>query len=214
MRIAPVGLAFRNADDGVLREAVKSALLCTHVHPEAIEGAFIQARAVSELVRLSDPAGLDVATFLSDLHSRTTLEVMRRKLEIVMHAHAKQWSDDAVIASVCTPNEFGEQFQIHAADAVACALWAFACCHGEPEECIIRGVGLGGDTDTVATMAGALAGALHGSSWVPRRWFDQMENQPEIGRDYLINVARHLAELDLRSLVAESSAAAPTRRGI
>src|SRR6266849_10697169 len=37
---------------------------------------------------------------------------------------------------------------------------------------------------------------LHGSSWMPRRWFDQLENQPGVGRDYLINVARRLAKLD------------------
>jgi poly(ADP-ribose) glycohydrolase ARH3 len=46
MRIAPVGLAFRNASDDVLREAVRVALLCTHVHPDAVDGAFIQAKAV------------------------------------------------------------------------------------------------------------------------------------------------------------------------
>jgi hypothetical protein len=48
-------------------------------------------------------------------------------------------------------------------------------------------------------MAGALSGALHASSWIPRRWFDPMENEPGIGRDYLIGVARALARLDLRS---------------
>jgi poly(ADP-ribose) glycohydrolase ARH3 len=123
------------------------------------------------------------------------------KLDIVMKAHARGWSDDELLASICTPNEYGEQFQIHAAEAVACGLWAFACCHGEPEECVIRAVSLGGDTDTIATMAGALAGALHGSSWLPRRWFEQMENQPDVGRDHLIGVAQRLAELDLRSVL-------------
>jgi poly(ADP-ribose) glycohydrolase ARH3 len=36
MRIAPVGLACRHADAEELAEAVEDALLCTHVHPEAI----------------------------------------------------------------------------------------------------------------------------------------------------------------------------------
>jgi ADP-ribosylglycohydrolase len=128
--------------------------------------------------------------------------VVKHKLEIVREAVARAWPDTELLAAICTPNEYGQQFQIHAAEAVACALWSFVCCQDDPEECIIRAVSLGGDTDTVAAMAGALAGALHGTSWIPRRWFDQMENQPEVGRDYLIRLARQLAKLDLRTLGA------------
>jgi poly(ADP-ribose) glycohydrolase ARH3 len=43
MRIAPVGLAYRNADAATLQEAVEAALLCTHVHPLGVEGAVAQA---------------------------------------------------------------------------------------------------------------------------------------------------------------------------
>src|SRR5262249_40506744 len=67
MRIAPVGLAFRNAADAVLRQAVNLALLCTHVHPDAVDGAFVQAKAVAALARTANPADLDVARFFSDL---------------------------------------------------------------------------------------------------------------------------------------------------
>ena len=35
----------------MLQQAVQDALLCTHVHPEGIEGAFIQAAAVAALCR-------------------------------------------------------------------------------------------------------------------------------------------------------------------
>jgi len=45
-------------------------------------------------------------------------------------------------------------------------------------------------------------GALHGSSWIPTRWFDNLENQ-EWGRDYLISVARRLAQLDLHVVTAD-----------
>lgn len=208
MRIAPVGLAFCNATDTVLRQAVELALLCTHVHPDAVDGAFIQAKAVSELARTANPSGFDVARFLSSLISITQSRVLREKLGVVLRAHLQDWRDEEVLSAVCAPNKYGAQFQIHAAEAVACALWAFVCSPDKPEECLIRAVCLGGDTDTVGMMAGALAGALHGSSWIPCRWFDQMENAPGVGRDYLIGVARQLAKLDLRSVLA-----APPRKG-
>jgi ADP-ribosylglycohydrolase len=127
---------------------------------------------------------------------------VREKLAIVIRARDQDWPDEKLLSSICSPNEYGEQFQIHAAEAVACALWAFACSPHDPVECIIRAIRLGGDTDTVGAMAGALAGALHGTPWIPRRWFDQMENEAGVGRDYLVSVARQLAVLDLLSVAA------------
>jgi poly(ADP-ribose) glycohydrolase ARH3 len=56
MRIAPVGLVYRNASLHSLQEAVSAALLCTHVHPIAVEGALTQALAVAELSKCCVPA--------------------------------------------------------------------------------------------------------------------------------------------------------------
>lgn len=52
----------RNADSSVLKQAVQDALLCTHVHPEGIEGAFILAAAVAALCRAT--AGKSSAIFV------------------------------------------------------------------------------------------------------------------------------------------------------
>jgi hypothetical protein len=41
------GLAYRNAAPEVLRLAVEDAILCIDVHPEAIDGALVQAKAVA-----------------------------------------------------------------------------------------------------------------------------------------------------------------------
>jgi poly(ADP-ribose) glycohydrolase ARH3 len=80
---------------------------------------------------------------------------------------------------------------------VAAALWAFLRYGKTPEECIIRAVGFGGDTDTLGAMAGALVGALHGSSWIPARWYDNIENGVH-GRDEIVALAQRLATLDVR----------------
>jgi ADP-ribosylglycohydrolase len=47
-------------------------------------------------------------------------------------------------------------------ESVPAAVGAFAAAGGEPFETVRAAVRLGGDTDTIAAMAGALAGALHG----------------------------------------------------
>ena len=46
----------RHAPTEVRAAAVEAALRCTHVHPEGVEGAAVQAHAVAALA-LSDPSG-------------------------------------------------------------------------------------------------------------------------------------------------------------
>ena len=40
---------------------------------------------------------------------------------------------------------------------------------------LIYAVSLGGDTDTIASMAGAIAGALYGMESIPEKWSDACE---------------------------------------
>ena len=51
------------------------------------------------------------------------------------------------------------------------AVWALRTTSSY-EEAVRAAVDLGGDTDTVAAVTGALAGAVHGVGAVPQRWTD------------------------------------------
>jgi poly(ADP-ribose) glycohydrolase ARH3 len=188
MRIAPVGLAYRHASDDVLHQAVEAALLCTHVHPEAIDGAFIQARAVATLAT-TDPAELDRRRLLEVLLGQSKMFVVQRKLEILLEQPGEGVSDDEVIYTVGNG--------IRTSEAVAASLWAFLRYGDNPEECLIRGVNFGGDTDTIGAMVGAQLGSLYGLGWIPSRWYTQIENRRH-GRDFMIDLAKKLAQLDIR----------------
>ena len=50
---------------------------------------------------------------------------------------------------------------------------------GAFERTIIFAVTLGGDTDTIATMAGAMAGAYYGIDAIPAHWREQCEGVEE-----------------------------------
>jgi hypothetical protein len=57
-----------------------------------------------------------------------------------------------LLSAVITP---GEGFQIKGTDAVAAAIWAVvAHWEGQPQDAIVAAVHYGGDTDTIACMAG------------------------------------------------------------
>jgi poly(ADP-ribose) glycohydrolase ARH3 len=185
MRIAPVGLAYCHAAPEVLHQAVEDALLCTHVHPEAIDGAFVQAKAVASAAT-TDPGDFDPERLVRELHGVSRTTMVQAKLEALSSGLREGDTDLFVIARVGNG--------IRASEAVAAALWAFCRYGSMPEECVIRAVGFGGDTDTIGAMAGALVGALHGASWIPTRWYDNIENGQH-GRDEIVSLARQLAAL-------------------
>ncbi len=56
---------------------------------------------------------------------------------------------------------------LHVSEAVPAAFGLFACCPNSAVDAIISGVNIGNDTDTVATMVGAISGAFHGVEAFP-----------------------------------------------
>ncbi len=188
MRIAPVGLAYRNAPPEILQEAVEDALLCTHVHPEALDGALVQAKAVA-IAATASPDSFDPNAMLQTLLPVCRTEIMAARLKVL--AAGLQYGDEDVYVIGRVGNG------ILASQAVPAALWAVLRYWKTPEKCVVRAVDFGGDTDTIGAMAGALVGALHGAAWIPARWYDNIENGVH-GRDEIVALARRLAGLDIR----------------
>ena len=53
----------------------------------------------------------------------------------------------------------------------------------------LKAVNLGGDTDTVAAVAGGLAGALYGYDSIPEAWRETLA-----GRDYIEDMCKNACE--------------------
>jgi ADP-ribosylglycohydrolase len=83
---------------------------------------------------------------------------------------------------------------IPTSEGVSAALFIVLQHRNNQELAIIRAVGLGGDADMIAAMTGAFVGALHGSNWFPKRWYNALENGL-YGRDKLITIAKKLARI-------------------
>lgn len=70
-----------------------------------------------------------------------------------------------------------------AAPAVAIAIGLFAAADGDPIKTIISAANIGGDTDTIGCIAGAIAGAYSGYNALPEQWcsfFDQANEEIEL----------------------------------
>ena len=65
-------------------------------------------------------------------------------------------------------------------ETVPATLALFQLAGGDPEQAIVYGASFGRDADTIGTMVGGLAGALHGASGLPRRWVEKVEANPDV----------------------------------
>lgn len=61
-------------------------------------------------------------------------------------------------------------------DSLVAALWSFLTTNNY-EECVLTAVNLGGDTDTIAALAGGLAGLYYEFDNIPKKWVDQLANK-------------------------------------
>merc|ERR1711934_185772 len=102
-----------------------------------------------------------------------------------------------VVKSVRRPGS-GLDFQIASVHMAPCVLWS-ACLHNQdPRRALQSAIDLGGDTDTTASMVGAIVGALHGEDWCrsPIDWAAGLEDGRH-GRDFALALAEKLVRLDL-----------------
>ena len=194
MRVAPIGFFFYDDLDQVAQAAAAQAVI-THTHPEALAGAVVQAGAVA----LALQAGLkrrpvDQAEFLKQLtklSSRYDPSFAERLPGLAGLAPGPAGN---------IPAQVRLQFEcnVKAVEAVPPALASFLYTHSF-SEAVIFAVNLGGDTDTIGAMAGAVAGAYYGQDGLPQNWLDRLENGP-LGRDYVLALCRRAAEIKAREV--------------
>jgi poly(ADP-ribose) glycohydrolase ARH3 len=172
MRVAPVGLLFANDPRECVLQARRSAAL-THSHPLGIDGAAAQAAAVAAALRGDD--------HLAAARDAAWTPELQRPL------------DEA--AAMAALDEFADAGRLGATTRADESVPAAMLCAAAPsfEEALTHAVRCGGDTDTVAAMAGAVAGARYGVAAIPDRWLEALEDG-EKGRSHVEGLAAQLAE--------------------
>jgi len=174
MRVAPVGLMFRDDLDQVAAQAELSATP-THLHPIAIDGARLLAPAVALATREAPFVRKD---FLGELRSRAVTEEFQWQLSIAEQLRAS----DSLTG-------FGNSLEAHRSVITA------ICCFAGSPDCytgvISRAIGQGNDVDTLAAMAGAISGARLGIKAIPAHLVGSLENGTK-GRTYIAELADNL----------------------
>jgi len=184
MRVSPAALFAAPDLDAVAAVAADSARI-THAHPLGLEGAEHQAVAVA-LALASDPGiPLDTTAFIETLLRRVRSEEFHTALRAVAELLPSSERDEAV-------HRLGHG--VRAVEAVPVAIWCFLRNPESFVETALCAITVGGDTDTIASMACAISGARLGESAIHEIWRVRIE-----GRAKLQSIADALTSIASRS---------------
>src|SRR5262245_11074106 len=182
-RIAPCALRFHREPDELAR-VVEVSSLVTHSHPLGVAGALLQARQIALVLEFAGEP-FDPSSFIVDLRSATTSIEFRHKLRTVEECLERR-APRPVVRDRLGANAT-------ALGSVPTALFCFLS-HAESfEEAVGSAVDLGGETDSIGAMTGAIAGARHGAAAIPARWKNALERGPR-GAAYIEEIAARLYE--------------------
>jgi poly(ADP-ribose) glycohydrolase ARH3 len=186
MRVSPVGLFYHHDMDDLQEAAIKQANV-THVHPLGQWGAVMQACSVGLAVSQNPKEPFkkeQMVTNLREILWRGPIEYMKALNKIEeMVAQGKKLEAREVVRSL--GNGVEAQFSVPSACYIALTYSPDFC------DAIRAAISLGGDTDTIAGMVGAIVGAHVGEKGLPVEWIEQLEDGPR-GRSFARDVADRL----------------------
>ena len=196
MKISPIGLFNPGNLDSAVRDSA-TVTMVTHDNYPAVSGGAAIAAAVAEAVR--DGADLfsviQAGLYGAEEGERIGREIGRdvaspsvlKRIEMAVDIGLGQESRDDKVRDITERIGMG----LHVAEAVPSAFGIMAANGGDPMETIISAVNGGYDTDTVATIAGAMAGALHGSNTFPEHFLPVINNINGFDlEDLAVNIVR------------------------
>lgn len=172
MRCVPYGVAFDDDEEAlVISSRISSAL--THADPRCQWSCVVLTATIAGLLRDADRP------------LANAIDVAAKAPESVLDAAR---SVEAVLSGDADP----DALELENSGYVVTTLQAGLCCGLRAEtatDAIVDAVMLGGDTDTIGAVAGAIAGARFGIDALPERWLQAIDETAELER-----LGRELAE--------------------
>jgi poly(ADP-ribose) glycohydrolase ARH3 len=188
MRVSPVGLFFHHNLEALRRAAMDQANV-THTHPLGEWGAVMQAFCV-RLALLQDPKKPfkkeEVIVELREILWPGPVDYQKALNEMENIFAQGEKAETREIA-----RRLGNGVEAHrSVPSASCVAMAYS---PDFQNAIRAAISLGGDTDTIAGMVGAIVGAHVGERGLPAEWIEQLEEGPR-GRSFARELAERLFE--------------------
>ena len=144
---------------------VKSASSLTHAHERSVVGCLIYTFVLIHLCNEQNIDSLKLGLRRAECHLREYKDI----------SHYQRIFDPDF--EKLTSNEIKSTGYV--VDTLEAALWCLLTTDNY-RDCVLKAVNLGGDTDTIAAVAGGLAGAIYGYDAIPEEWRNTL-----IKREYI-----------------------------
>lgn len=180
MRTAPVALPYLG-DPAAVADAARKVGALTHYDPHAQSACVLWSLAIHHAILTGE---LDVRTGLS------LLDV----------SEADYWAERLAEAESSPPSRFRPNtWAVAALQAAWSAIVHTPAPPGERrgqqfQDALAAAIRIGNDTDTVAAIAGALLGAVHGASAIPEEWRRISHGYPGLTGQQLVELAEAVAK--------------------
>ena len=207
MRVTPIGIAVSTADPEAFADAVWSSCQVTHATRQGFQSAALVAAAVSMGIDWDTPSASDMTallwkalTYVDSLPERgawtpdpDVVAATRRAMQLV--ANPASSSLECLVEQVGT--------SVASAQAIP---MAFALLARDPSpRALLDAANIGGDTDTIGAIAGAILGGALGEQVLPADSLSMIEEVSHLG---LPSVALELLELRDQALVGRQEESA------
>ena len=209
MRVTPIGIAVSTADPEAFADAVWSSCQVTHATRQGFQSAALVAAAVSMGIDWDTPSASNMTallwkavSYVDSLPERgawtpdpDVVAAARRAMQLV--ANPASSSLECLVEQVGT--------SVASAQAIP---MAFALLARDPSpRALLDATNIGGDTDTIGAIAGAILGGALGEQVLPADSLSMIEEVSHLG---LPSVALELLELRDQALVSSQEESAPT----
>lgn len=179
MRVAPAGLAHPGDPEAAVRDAFITCLP-SHNTNLGVAGAAAIAAAVSvamapgstlmEIIRAARWGAAEGERLGTEQGREVGGPTVPRRLDLALEIAGRSNSLDDAIFEISTTVGSG----LHISEATPAALGVLLAADGDPYLTVVAAANLGDDTDTIACMAGSIAGAHRGFGAVPKGLYEQM----------------------------------------
>lgn len=172
MRVALIGVCY-GSDLSRMRALARAATRITHTDPKAEHGAMAVALAAHLASAGEDVAPEDYARQLRELLGASGRELLERVDDVARSAGRKESAANYAAHIGCSNGITGYIYH-----TVPVALHVWLRHQSDYRAAVIETVRLGGDTDTVAAVVGALVGARAGREGIPSEWLRDLWEWP------------------------------------
>jgi len=208
MYMAPVGIVNAGNPESAYKEAIDSAGAHQSSYGREAAGVFAAAVAAAITPQTTVDEILEVAVDLAHDGTKSAIQTIVKTAGTI-----SDWRSGLkeLRTSIAPFDSMAEAYRepgpdarkpsrLRAIEELPIALALLKITRGDFKEGVLSAINYGRDSDSIATMLGAISGAMHGRSAIPHDWVETVERESKrdfqaLGRT-MTAIAREIAEKD------------------